>query len=314
MALNGGKGYLAKCIVGLMPPRARRANDPHPDDPGWLHYVEPYFGGGAVLLANDPEGVSEAVNDINGDLVNFWRVLQHKEQFPEFLRLAAMTPFGAPDWARASDGRKTCTDLVGRAWAFFVHCRQSLAGRFESPAPLSRNRTRGGMSEQVAAWLGAVEGLPAVHRRLIRVAILGPHPALYIIRQQDGRRTLFYLDPPYLDVTRSAPDVYEHEMSRADHANLLVTLGGVAAAEAIACKVGLEWLGLEVWPEWWPAERPVEGRFLVSGYPSELYAVVADACGWRFRDFIEPNHSAGGGKKQKKTERVWANFDLAGVG
>ena len=64
---HGGKHYLASRFVGLMPPH--------------LHYVEPFLGGGAVLLARDPndpslwlsphKGVSEVVNDINGRLVNF---------------------------------------------------------------------------------------------------------------------------------------------------------------------------------------------------------------------------------------------------
>jgi DNA adenine methylase len=68
---HGGKHYLAARIVALMPPH--------------LHYVEPYAGGLAVLLARDPEderlflsphrGVSELVNDLDGRLTNFWRVL-----------------------------------------------------------------------------------------------------------------------------------------------------------------------------------------------------------------------------------------------
>ena len=44
---HGGKSYLAKWIIGLMPPRVRNSNDPAADDDGWCHYVEPYFGGGA---------------------------------------------------------------------------------------------------------------------------------------------------------------------------------------------------------------------------------------------------------------------------
>lgn len=59
---HGGKFYLAPKIVTLMPPH--------------LHYVEPFAGGLAVLLAKDPEGVSEVINDLDGDLMNFWRVLQ----------------------------------------------------------------------------------------------------------------------------------------------------------------------------------------------------------------------------------------------
>lgn len=58
---HGGKHYLAKRIVALMPPH--------------VHYVEPYAGGLSVLLAKDPEGVSEVVNDIHGDLTNFWQCL-----------------------------------------------------------------------------------------------------------------------------------------------------------------------------------------------------------------------------------------------
>jgi DNA adenine methylase len=58
---HGGKYYLARRIIELMPPH--------------LHYCEPFFGGGAVLMAKDPKGVSEVVNDIYGELINFWRVL-----------------------------------------------------------------------------------------------------------------------------------------------------------------------------------------------------------------------------------------------
>jgi DNA adenine methylase len=55
---HGGKRYLAKRLVAMMPPH--------------LHYVEPFAGGLSVLLAKDPEGVSEVVNDLDGELSNFW--------------------------------------------------------------------------------------------------------------------------------------------------------------------------------------------------------------------------------------------------
>jgi DNA adenine methylase len=64
---HGGKHYLAPKIVALMPPH--------------LHYVEPFFGGGAVLLAKNPDGVSEVVNDLDGDLINFWKVLADEATF-----------------------------------------------------------------------------------------------------------------------------------------------------------------------------------------------------------------------------------------
>jgi site-specific DNA-adenine methylase len=50
---HGGKHYQAEDIVKLMPPRAKNSNAPAPDDPGWLHYVEPFAGTLAVLFAAD---------------------------------------------------------------------------------------------------------------------------------------------------------------------------------------------------------------------------------------------------------------------
>jgi hypothetical protein len=107
---HGGKHYLAPQIVALMPPH--------------LHYVEPYFGGGAVLFAKPHDGTSEVINDSNGDLTNFWRVLQDKKAFAEFQRRVEATPFSQREWQQAKE--------------FFILCRQSLAGRCKDFAPITR--------------------------------------------------------------------------------------------------------------------------------------------------------------------------------
>src|ERR1700691_4532478 len=85
----GGKHYLAQQIVALMPQH--------------LHYVEPYFGGGAVLFAKPHEGISEVANDLNGDLMNFWRILQDKKGFAEFKRRMEAVPFSEVEWQDARD-------------------------------------------------------------------------------------------------------------------------------------------------------------------------------------------------------------------
>lgn len=258
---HGGKHYLAARIVALMPPHT--------------HYVEPFFGGGSVMLAKDPQGVSEVANDIYGDLMNFWTVLQHEDLFPEFVRACEATPFAEGMWTRALDGLRDYTSAVGRAWSFFVLCRQSLAGRMDTFAPLSRTRTRRGMNEQASAWLGAVEGLPLVHARLKRVVMLN-RSAVDVIRQQDGEGTLFYCDPPYLCETRSAPAVYTHEMTKLEHMALL---------EALCA---------------------VKGNVMLSGYDSPLYASWLKE--WARHTFDLPNNAAGGASKQRKTECLWCNF------
>jgi len=262
---HGGKGAfngkLARWIVGLMPPH--------------LHYVEPYFGGGAVLLAKNPEGVSEVVNDLDGNLLNFWKVMADEAAFSQFHRKAQATPFSEAHWQEAQV-TEDVAPAVDRAVSFFIRCRQSLAGRMDTFAPITRNRTRRGMNEQASAWLTAVDGLPAVHERLKRVVIVGPKDATEVIQQQDGSNTCFYLDPPYLDETRTAPQVYRHEMTRDQHAELLDVV------------------------------KAVKGKVLLSGYDSALYQErLAD---WNRHAFELPNNAASGATKRKMTEVVWCNF------
>lgn len=262
---HGGKHYLAKKIIALMPPH--------------LHYVEPYFGGGAVLLAKNPLGVSEAVNDINGLLINFWRTVQSKTEFVLLYSRSLSTPFSEEEWTRArSIIAEPRNDKVSLAMSFFVSCRQSLAGRMMGFAPLSRSRIRNGMNEQASAWMAAVDGLPDVHSRLRRVVILGPKDALEVIRQQDGPQTLFYLDPPYLHETRSTPNVYAYEMTSEQHAALLREL------------------------------TTIKGKFILSGYPSSLYDLFSNKYGWRVERFVIPNQAAGGKNKRRMIECVWMNY------
>jgi DNA adenine methylase len=241
--------------------------------PRHTHYVEPFFGGGAVLLAKDPNGVSEVANDLDGDLTEFWEVLRSPKKFEKLVRRLEATPFSMDVYKKAKNN--TSTNSVVRAASSFVVARQSLAGRGDSFAPLSRNRVRRGMNEQCSAWLTAIEGLPAVHQRLKRVAILNDD-AVKVIPQQDGPNTLFYVDPPYLPETRRSPDVYRFEMSYEEHEQLLEVL------------------------------RNCTGKVMLSGYRSDLYDRTLED--WHRVDFDVPNNAAGGKKKRRMTESVWCNF------
>jgi len=260
---HGGKNYLARRLVELMPSHT--------------HYVEPYAGGLAVLLAKNPEGFSEVVNDLNGDLCNFWNVLRDTALFDSFLRMTQATAFSEQIWKQSYEALQTRTDStkVDRAFWFFVTCRQSLAGRMDTFAPLSKTRTRRNMNEQASAWLNAVEGLPQVHARLKRVAVLNK-PALDVLIQEDGAKTLFYCDPPYLHETRTDRDTYDHEMTEEEHEQLLKAL------------------------------LNVQGKVILSGYHSRLYDTSLRQ--WSCHDFELPNNAASGGKKRRMIEAVWCNF------
>jgi DNA adenine methylase len=271
---HGGKSYLARRIIALMPRHQ--------------HYNEPFAGGLAVLLTRDPNdrrlwwgdtsatrGVSEVVNDRNGRLIIFWRVLQRPDLFKQFQRVVQAVPFSEAEW-QDSEARLDDPDPVERAVAFFVRCRQSLAGRMKAFAGISRTRTRGGRNEQANAWWGAVEGLPAVHKRLSAV-VLYNRPALDVIRSEDGPRTLHYCDPPYLHSTRAVADTYgPYEMTEADHRELLDVVNH--------CR----------------------GKVMLSAYRSSLYD--HELAGWVRHDFDIANHAAGGGSKRRMTECLWCNF------
>ena len=266
---HGGKHYLAKRIVELMPPH--------------LHYVEPFFGGGSVLLQKPVElieGHSEVVNDINGHLVNFWSVLQHPVRFGLFHRRCAAIPFAQEAWEYAnSQMHDYSDDPVLAARDFFIRCRQSRQGLGKDFATLSRNRTRRGMNEQVSSWLTAIDGLPEIHERLKRVVILNDD-ACKVIRQQDGENTLHYCDPPYMHDTRVTKKEYgEHEMSLHDHNQLLLTLASIS------------------------------GKFILSGYRHALYDQQAEQSGWHRIDIEIDNKASSKKVKDKKTEGLWMNYE-----
>ena len=259
---HGGKTYLAPWIIAHMPPH--------------LHYVEPFAGGLAVLLAKEYEGVSEVVNDLDGHLMNFWRVLASEKTFADFVRIVEATPF-SQEVFRNAEAIGDADNFVERAVQFFVRCRQSRQGLRKDFATLSKNRTRRKMNEQVSSWLTAVEGLAEVHDRVKRVVMLNDD-AVAIIKREDSPNTLFYLDPPYVHETRITTHDYSQEMTEHDHACLLAALGDIG------------------------------GMFLLSGYQSAMYDDAATLNDW-YRVEREIDCKASGAKgKPKRKECLWMNY------
>jgi len=263
---HGGKHYLAKRIIEVMPPHTR--------------YVEPYAGGLKVLLAKPYEGISEYANDTNGELMNFWSVLRSENRFKQFAHWCNSQPLEA----RAFEAAKNYSPILchddGDAWGafqFFVRnrmSRQGLGKDFCTPT----GRTRRGMNEQVSAWLGAVEGLAELHARLIRVELWN-RPAVEVIEKLDSPSTLFYLDPPYLPETRNSQGEYGlHEMTFDDHAQML---GAIVK---------------------------IEGKFILSGYDSQLYRDFERAHFLNRIEFAVPNNASSSKTKEIKTEIIWTNY------
>jgi DNA adenine methylase len=266
---HGGKHYLAARIIALMP--AHKV------------YVEPYAGSLAVLLAKPHDRTVEHAGDVDRLVMNFWRVLADAHAFKRFARI--VTSIGVHEGIfneardRLTAARRRLRDPIRTAADLFIVNRQSFGGQMKSIAPLS-TRARRGMDEHTAAWLSAVDLLPTFHDRLRRVR-WHCRPALALIKALDSRETLFYLDPPYHPDTRETPDVYAHEMSEADHYELLKRVA------------------------------TLDGHCIISGYPCDAYDAALR--GWHRLDFDVANNAAGGDAKRRMTESIWCNFDPAKV-
>jgi DNA adenine methylase len=197
------------------------------------HYCEPFGGSGAVLLNRAPSPI-ETYNDLDGEVVNFFRVLRDDRE--KLIEVISLTPFSREEFSNA------CTidpelSLLERARRFFVRARQVRTGLAQT-ASLGRwanckNISCKGMSASISCWLGSVKNLPEVAERLLRVQIEN-RPAVEFIRLYDSSDTLFYCDPPYVHRTRGASHAYSYEMTDDDHRLLARVLNSAQGRVAIS--------------------------------------------------------------------------------
>lgn len=236
------------------------------------HYCEPFGGSAAVLLNRQPAPV-ETYNDLDGEVVTFFRVLRDRKE--ELVEAIGLTPFSREEFYLSLSVEEGLTDLE-RARRFFIRARQARTGLAQS-ASLGRwanckNTSRAGMSGAVSRWLGSVERLPEIALRLSRVQIEN-RPAIDVIRLYDDRDTFFYCDPPYVQETRGDGKAYRFEMDEVAYRQL----AGVV--------------------------NNCHGKVAISGYRCEL---MDDLLGnWNCYE-APPKicHSV----KQPRTEALWMNY------
>jgi len=204
-----------------------------PQLPDCLHYCEPFAGSGAVLLNKEPSPV-ETYNDIDGEVVNFFKVLREEKE--TLIEQIALTPFSREEFGIACQLDPNLT-AIERARRFYIRARQVRTGLAQT-ASIGRwanckNTSRAGMSGVVSRWLGGVEQLDFIADRLLRVQIEN-RPAIDVIKLYDDKETLFYCDPPYIHETRGDTKAYGFEMTDFDHKELAETLNSIRGLVAIS--------------------------------------------------------------------------------
>jgi DNA adenine methylase len=204
---HGGKSYLARRIIKLMPEHDV--------------YVEPFCGGCSVLL-NKPKAEGEIAGDAYGAVINFWRVLrQYGGTLMDRLsdvRYSEAAFLGAKSFL---DHITPWTKPIGWALNFLVWNRMSRGGLGRDFA--WSERLRGGQPGDLNAWQTMLEEMDAVRERVNDV-IFEPCDARELIQHYGGEGALIYCDPPYLHETRTHKTAYAHEMSYEDHLELLAVL------------------------------------------------------------------------------------------
>lgn len=231
---HGGKWKLAAWITDHLP----------------LHrvYVEPY-GGAASILLRKARSYSEVYNDLDGEVVNLFRVLRSPADARELLRQVRLTPYARAEfelsYLATDDPIEQARRTLFRAAAGYASGAQKRYGTgFRS------NVTRPNTTP-AADWRTLPAALEAVVERL-RGVVIEHRPALDVIRQYDTPETLFYCDPPYPFATRNARNAgatYRHEMTDDDHRALAAVLRrvrGKVVLSGYACALYDD----ELYPDW----------------------------------------------------------------
>lgn len=216
----GGKYSHLDWLLPLLPPST--------------HYCEPYGGSAAVLINRRPSPL-ETFNDLDGEVVNFFQVL--REQRDALIEAIGLTPYSRAEYLRSITPSAEQLPTLERARRFYVRARQVRTGMAQSAKPGRWAHcvltSRAEMAANVSRWLGAVEDLPLIAQRLLRVQI-EHDDALTVIRRYDSADTLFYCDPPYPHEARNDRHIYRREMSVADHQRLAEALGAVRGRVAVS--------------------------------------------------------------------------------
>lgn len=247
---HGGKVRMAGKIVSLFP--------------GHDCYVEPFGGGGAVLLAK-PRSRLEVYNDLDGDMVTLFRVL--RDDPAALAQAVALTPFARQEHEIA---HQEATDDVERARRVLVrsHFGHGSSGIHRSTGFRAAGLRAGTLP--VHGWMTLPDTIQVAAERM-RGVVIEHRPAVQVIQAHDGPATVHYVDPPYLPETRDKGRDYRHEMTRADHVELLTAL------------------------------RQVVGRVVLSGYASTLYDEA-------LQDWRRIEIAAKADRAADRTEVLWCNF------
>jgi len=242
----GGKQQLTSEILRLIPHH--------------VQYDEPFFGGGAVFFAKQPSEI-EFINDINGEMVNFYRIL--KRNFIELKDEVDCTLHSEFQHQQAKDiyANPLQHSSILRAWAVWMLSKQSMYAILGNSWCVEINRNR---AEQ---FQRAKEAFTIVYARRLERTSIFCRDAINVIQTTDTPTTFHYVDPPYYNSNCGHYSGYSIE----DYKCLLNMLSGL------------------------------QGMFLLSSYPSDILSDYVQRNRWKTRQLTMNKSAGIGDKTEVLT-------------
>lgn len=192
-AYVGGKSRLAGQIVGMIPEHRT--------------YCEVCAGAAWVFFRRPEPSKVEVINDLDGDLVAFYRVVRHHpEEFLKQFKMLLISREWFEDWKRQQEAGGL-TDIQ-RAARYYYLQRLCFGGKV-------RGRTFG-VSPQSMPRLNLLrieEEISAVHLRLSRVCVENLTWEDFLPRY-DRSQTFFFIDPPYYRSPQYAHNFKDEDFQR----------------------------------------------------------------------------------------------------
>lgn len=254
----GGKQMLSKLIVSLIPEHHL--------------YCEPFFGGGAVFFSKPPSKL-EVINDINGELINFYKVI--KTKFGKLQKEIKKTLYSREQHQTAKIilNYPQLFDEIKRAWAIWTLANQSYASKLNGNWGYDRKENRAPSQLNTKR----ISFVSCYTERLEKVQIECRN-ALEVILSTDSKQTFFYLDPPYYNSNMGHYKGYTKE----DFEKLLQLLS------------------------------KIKGKFLLSSYPSEMLDKWVKTNNWFTKKIDSPLSLAtnSNAKRKRKTEVLTGNYRI----